>query len=338
MKNMIVVGGLVSLMSCGRENDRIEPVISPLPIDSVTMLSPITELINADELIKDSVWKDGINHTVQIKIGPKFVLHSLSKEKIFPGAIVSNSKLLAIEWQNNYFEYQPVVLSIADIGSEEFNPSYENFISVINYYKAKNTKPFISASIDGEGRAFSTYSDLVLVNGYKKQPVENWLTINNRQSKRRKTGIVYLFKTVDCSVSIGVPRKGQLIDKEKYAQQIEADTLSYVNQIDIGKRGVLTFMCDAAYDVAQAIIVKLRKGESLSLEEQKVLQDGEIGYFLQGYQDAKIPTTNNAEIVKEVYNTIRTTTSLGDPIAFFVRGVKDLSPYKGVAQIDIIRQ
>lgn len=330
---------ILFLYSCDKGENISPPNPEPKPPIDPIVLSPLKDLVNADEFISDSIWKDSITHTVHVKVGPRLVLHPSLRKKIFPGAIINKNafSFKVKEEFANTVETLPVTLNFSDNPAISFIPSYENFISEVNSYLSKNTKPFENASSDN-GRPFSTYSDLILVNGYKNEPSINWLTINNKQSKLKKTGVVYSFKTIDLGVSINLPRAGELIDRNKYKSQIEADSLSYVNQINIGKRVVVTFMCDTTFEGARAVITKLKNNTLLSNEEEKILQGGEIGYFLQGYGNVTISSKNNAEIVKNIYSITRNTSTAGEPIEFFVRSIKDLAPYSTNIKLDIIRK
>lgn len=337
LKKVLLIAGFVSLISCDRDKDDIETKKPVPPVEPTVELSPLRELVKNNEFIKDSAWKDGITHTVNLKIGPDFFLPVSSKKEIFPGAILSKNNIPYLEKREYHFEKLPVQVSIGDNVFKQFIPIYANFNSVLNEHNLKNIKQFQSATFD-VGRRFSTYNDLALLHGYKNEPATNWLTINNRQSKARKTGIVFTFEVVDFLITMDIPRKENLINRNKYNAEIEADSLVYVNQISIGKRAFLTFMCDTTYDVANAIIAKLKKKEQLDKEEKRILKEGEIGYALQGYNNKIISLKDNAAIVNELYETIKNTNTPGEPIKFFVRGLKDYSPYTEEIKVDIIRK
>lgn len=300
----------------------------PPPEEKQVKLLPLNHLISG-ELMKDSLWEDNVSHTLYINEGLKFTAPSVN---IYPGAILSIRDFSKV----NNIDLLPVALSSREYSSE-YLPSYETFNSILSEYKQKN-RGNASQVYSDDGREFSKYGDLVLVNGYNTRSVESWLNISSDPKALKKNSIVFLFKTVDFSIITELPKINQLIDRSKYISEIEADSMVYVNQVNIGKTALLTVSCDISPEEIRAMITKIRNKRTLTNTEQESLNKAEIGYSLAGFEKSKIIYSNNLNLLERFFDTIVSVNTTGVPIEFFLRKIKDLSPLINIQKVDVIRK
>lgn len=316
------------------------------PIEMEKKLSNILDLISAENvtLLKDSLWKDSVNHTLYLEIGPIHAPSALAELQLSPGTILNQKELIqkGLYTEAMDVEKLPVIISTPQGPFRKgysYTPSYTSFNHFLQEYVLQENPTFESLHF-GNGVPFSTYGDLVLIHGFKNTPIETWLTIHHKQPSKKTTGVVFMGTITDFTITTNLPGKDNLLNRDLYKNKIDADALCYINTMRIGKKAVLTVMADTTADAIRGMVTKIRKSEILSPGELKLLLNGEVGYSLYGFSNTLSSTIDNPSVIRNFYETVQNTAkkSAGLPISFSLRGLKDMAPLKTIIKVDVIRK
>ena len=359
---VITLFSLLLLSACGKTDvlpvtptPPVVPIVVPPVTPPVTPpVDPIDPYIKLEGMaaasgfnfLRDSVWSDKVSHTLVLSFDPGYsklpVLSSFEKN-IYPGAIVKGRYLgskTEPEKVNDYPVNQITVLT--DIFTDETDgviktPSYDSNLNHIQ--KILSAKPSFEqiSSFSLDSREFTHVNELTLLFG-SNVDINMLFGIpkgNGGPVTKIKSGIV--IRAIQIIFSVYMDFSQPISFKQPVDQNMfKREKMSYVNNVDYGRMGMLTIQADAKKNELNVITNKVRSNQTLDERQTKLVAAAEIHTYLNGYSAVgkqSVEVASGLDKIQKFYELISsegafTASNYGSPLYYSLQNaVSDYAPF-----------
>lgn len=300
---------LVTLGSCSKNSANSEPtppVIPPIvePVEP-TKIDWKSFLSASLKLEKDSLWPNQIGHTFYVNTSELY-FGTLTTENLCIGTLINGNigdkkvieKIAA-------GEYNPIELSCFNSGKYlSFtldSPSESRMDSIVNIIKVEI--PLLeSSSFLSNTKEYNSRRELYARFAHLNIGVDSLISGKKYYEKEmdKKFGVAQIQIHKLLSVDMEIPAK--LLKKDIDKSILGNKYPAYIRYIVLGNIKMLLLESDFEQDKMLKCLNRIAKGESLSVEDEKIMSNSTV-YFIEYTSDGIKSLSGNKNLIDRYYDT-----------------------------------